>query len=385
MQYLTAGPTTAPEHVVAVGPELRADAACRLAAEGTGLLWRGDHRIARQLLAAMKRRLDRPARTLPPTAAYHRARRLAARRSRVLSMLLVELRAGYVLDQPHAPDVRAACTEVYGPPTGPAVISLQELLGVVGAHEWRRRGVWVAALGARIHPHYGVFAPTRAEHVELVARTPIPQVAVGFDIGTGTGVLAALLAGGGVGQVVATDIEPRAVECARANLERLGVGDRVRVEHTDLFPAGRAELVVCNPPWIPGTPVAPLDAGVYDPRGATLARFLRDLPAHLTAAGEAWLVLSDLPELLGLRRPDAVQSMIATAGLRVAGRSTTGTATTARRGDPLGELRARETIILWRLRRAEGGRGIESAVRCVPRNGVEAEDEADSRAWSDRR
>ena len=91
----------------------------------------------------------------------------------------------------------------------PSLVSLRALLGVIGAHEWRVKGIEIPAAGGRIHPHYGVFAPIRREYVDLVscgasARASLSS-GVAFDIGTGTGVLAAVLARRGVARVVATD------------------------------------------------------------------------------------------------------------------------------------------------------------------------------------
>ena len=40
-----------------------------------------------------------------------------------------------------------------------------------GAHEWRTKGIELAAIGGRSHPHYGVFAPIRHD---LVATAPLP-------------------------------------------------------------------------------------------------------------------------------------------------------------------------------------------------------------------
>jgi LysR family cys regulon transcriptional activator len=138
------------------------------------------------------------------------------------------------------------------------VSSLRELLGIISAYEWRRNGVEVPALGARIHPHYGVFSPVRGEYVDLVAKAPLPAAqktdATAFDIGTGTGVLAAVLAKRGFTKVIATDQDPRALACARENVERLGLQAQIDVVSTDLFPPGRAPLVVCNPPWLPARP-----------------------------------------------------------------------------------------------------------------------------------
>ncbi|TQM35468.1 methyltransferase [Pseudonocardia cypriaca] len=354
-RWLTADGRRPPAPVHVVGDDLSADRACRLAADGAGLLWWGDHHNARTLLDAMARRIDRAAdrrRQLPPAAEFHRQRQHRARRAHLLGAVLVELGAGHLLDLPRAPDVAAACREVYGPSDTSAVLALRELIGVQSAHEWRRTGIPVPALGARIHPHHGVFAPTRTDYVDLVAQAPLPPARRAFDIGTGTGVLAALLLHRGVPTVVATDIEARAVACARENLDRMGFAERSTVLQRSLFPPGRADLVVCNPPWMPGPPASALEAGIYDRRGAMLSAFVRGLPDHLTQRGEAWLVVSDLPELLGLRDPATVPALVSAAGLVVLDRLTARPATRARPDDdPLAGLRGRETVALWRLGR----------------------------------
>ncbi|HUK66457.1 MAG TPA: class I SAM-dependent methyltransferase, partial [Anaeromyxobacteraceae bacterium] len=230
-------------------------------------------------------------------------------------------------------------------------------LGAIGAHEWRRRGVPVPALGAKIHPFYGVFAPVRGEYVSLLARVSIerrarfPEEFSAFDIGTGTGVLAVLLARQGA-RVVGTDIDPRAVACARENATRLGVGERVQIVQADLFPQGRARLAVANPPWIPTEPHGPLDRAVYDPGGVLLARIVQGFPEHLEEQGEAWLVLSNLGEILGLRPTGTVPALAEAAGLRI--HSTYEEAPThprARSGnDPLALARRAETTRLYVLR-----------------------------------
>src|SRR5690606_36330787 len=200
-----------------------------------------------------------------------------------------------------------------------------EILGVISAFEWHRKGIEVSALAGRIHPAYGVFAPTRDEYIDLVAEAAWPPDAdrpMVFDLGTGTGVLAVLLARRGAREVVATDIIPRAVRCAVDNADRLGVADRVRVEEAELWPAApeRADVVVCNPPWIPGRPTSALEQGIYDPKSDMLHRYLGELAQHVTPQGEVWLILSDLAELLGLRTREEFLRRITDAGLTVVGR-----------------------------------------------------------------
>ncbi|WP_225953653.1 methyltransferase [Kibdelosporangium phytohabitans] len=224
-------------------------------------------------------------------------------------------------------------------------------MGALGAHRWRVRGVHVPALGVKIHPHYGVFAPTRHEYVDLVASVPWPRPGKVFEIGTGTGVLAVLLAQRGASDVVAVDIEPRAVECARDNVDRLGLSASVRVVRQDLFPDGTADLIVCNPPWLPSPVSSSLDTAVYDPGSRMLRGFLRGLPEHLSPGGEAWLVVSDLAERLGLRAP--TRTLITDAGLVVRDRLDIRPRHKARKDDPLAEYRSAEVTSLWRITRSD--------------------------------
>ena len=353
-----------PKQMAIVDDRMSADQAYGLACQGTALLWRGDFQNARQLLTAMGKRADRQPRKAPkaaasaaesPAAAFHRHRQAQSQRARTLGMLLVPLDADYGIPLRRAPDVRQACTEAWGPGEGLSIVSLRELQGLIGAHEWRVKGIAIPAIDGRIHPHYGVFTPIRREYIDLVAAAPLPEAlssaGLAFDIGTGTAVLAAVLARRGVARVVATDQDPRALACARENIARLGLDARVEVVEADLFPVGRAALVVCNPPWVPARPSSPIERGIYDPESHMLRGFLAALPARLLPGGEGWLVLSDLAEHLGLRTRAELLAWIAAAGLDVVGRSDARPkhpkASDAE--DPLHAARSAEVTSLWRL------------------------------------
>ncbi|THC46241.1 class I SAM-dependent methyltransferase [Massilia sp. Mn16-1_5] len=357
----------APKKVVIADDTMAADTAYRLALDGTALLWRGDFQNARQLLQALARRIDqKPARakrakagTAAPTITeqFHRHRLAQLQRARTLAMLLIPFEADYTIPLRRAPDVRQACNEAYGAFSEPFVVSLRELLGLIGAHEWRSKGVPIAALDDRIHPWYGVFSPVRGEYVELVAQAPLPHKAqTAFDIGAGTGILSAVLARRGLRRVLATDMDARALGCARENIARLGLDAQVEIIQADLFPEGQAELVVCNPPWLPGKPSSAIEYAIYDPDSRMLRGFLNGLQAHLAPGGEGWLILSDLAEHLGLRSREQLLGWIEAAGLTVAGRHDVRPVhpKAQDKDDPLHAARAQEVTSLWRLRSAKG-------------------------------
>ncbi|MEW6022975.1 MAG: class I SAM-dependent methyltransferase [Pseudomonadota bacterium] len=353
----------APKKVAIADDTMSADTAWRLALDGTALLWRGDFQNARQLVQALARRIDhkgshsrraRAGKAAPtPTEGFHRHRLSQLQRARTLAMLLIPFDADYTIPLRRAPDVREACSEAWGPASETSVASLRELLGLIGAHEWRRKGVHIPALDGRIHPWYGVFSPVRGEYVDLVAQAPLPPHAkLAFDIGAGTGVLSSVLARRGLQRVVATDMDERALGCARENVERLGLLKQVEIVKADLFPEGQADLVVCNPPWLPGKPSSAIEYAIYDPDSRMLRGFLGGLKTHLADNGEGWLIISDLAEHLGLRTREQLLGWITEAGLQVAGRHdvqpTHGKAQDA--DDPLHAARSREVTSLWRLR-----------------------------------
>jgi methylase of polypeptide subunit release factors len=353
------------KRIVIADDAMTANDAYGLACQGVGLLWRGDFQNARQMLVALGRRADRPAglpgrsaasrRLESPAEDFHLHRQARSQRARTLGSLLVSLEEDYRILLRRAPDVRQACMEVFGAGEERSVISLRSLLGLIGAHQWRTSGIEIAAVGGRIHPHYGVFAPIRSEYVDLVATASLPDFrsssGVAFDIGTGTGVLAAVLARRGIRRVVATDQDPRALVCAVENLRRLELAEQVEVVQADLFPEGRAALILCNPPWVPARPSSPIERGIYDPDSRMLLGFLRALPAHLEPGGEGWLILSDLAEHLGLRARSELLAAFEAAGLIVLDRSDVRPKhlRVYDETDPLHAARAAEVTSLWRL------------------------------------
>jgi methylase of polypeptide subunit release factors len=125
----------------------------------------------------------------------------------------------------------------------------------------------------------------------------------------------------------------------------------VDVIAADLFPEGRAALVVCNPPWIPARPSSPIERGIYDPDSGMLRAFLGALPAHLEPGGEGWVILSDLAEHLGLRSRAELLAAIDAAGLQVVGRIDVRPShpRASDETDPLHAARAAEVTSLWRL------------------------------------
>ena len=141
-----------PARVQIVDDQTRADDAFRLACAGTGMLWHGDFQSARQLLQALGRRLEQRKKDIPgdksPSEHFHRYRMAQAQRARILGMVLIPVGPAHRIALRRAPDVSAACIAAYGERDDHYVVSLRELLGVIGAFQWQSKGVLVPALSA---------------------------------------------------------------------------------------------------------------------------------------------------------------------------------------------------------------------------------------------
>jgi methylase of polypeptide subunit release factors len=356
--------------VVLADDTLTADNAYRLACEGTAMLYTGDFQNARQLLQALVRRVDKPSKKSTrvnrvakekdksPLDTFNLHRLAQSQRARILGMLLIPINADHSISLRRAPDVAQACLEAYGKQSEPYIVSLRELLGVISAHEWRKKGVPVLVRDdeeIRIHPHYGVFSPIRGEYIELVLKAPLPAAlqknSLAFDIGVGTGVLSVVLAIREIKKIIASDQDERAIACAQENIDRLNLNDQIEIRKINLFPDEKAALIVCNPPWLPARPSSSLEHAVYDPESQMLKGFLGKLKEHLLPGGEGWLILSDLAEHLGLRSRDQLLEWIAQAGLKVAGRLDTKPQhhKVFDKTDALHAARSKETTSLWRL------------------------------------
>jgi len=114
-----------------------------------------------------------------------------------------------------------------------------------------------------------------------------------LDMGCGSGIVGLHCSKAGA-SVTAVDINPKAVDCARANAQRNGL--EMDVVHSDLFldVEGEFDIMAFNPPYVPDAIEGDIQrswAGGED--GAqVLKRFLRDAPRYLAQGGRIYVLLS---------------------------------------------------------------------------------------------
>ncbi|MEU9335588.1 methyltransferase [Streptomyces sp. NPDC048290] len=158
-------------------------------------------------------------------------------------------------------------------------------------------------LGREWSLHRGVFPSTLSAATEVLASiVPYPRGGSFLEIGCGTGVIAVTAALSGCASVTALDINEKAVANTVVNAGRHGVGDRVRVLHSDMYaalgPDDRFNTVFWNVPWTyveDGYALSTdLHSAVFDPGYQGQARYIAGAPAHLAEGGRLLLGTADL-------------------------------------------------------------------------------------------
>jgi len=159
-------------------------------------------------------------------------------------------------------------------------------------------------LGAVIVVPPEVMPITRMSH--LLGEAVVAEARTGqrvLDMGTGSGVNAVLAARQGA-QVVAVDINPRAVEATAANVERNGVAALVEVRHSDVFShvEGAFDLIVFDPPFRWFRPRDLVETAMTDERYQALTRFFRQARRHLSPDGRMLIFFGTSGDLGYLQR-----------------------------------------------------------------------------------
>jgi len=132
-----------------------------------------------------------------------------------------------------------------------------------------------------------------------------------LDMGTGCGVNAILAASTST-DVLAVDVNPRALEAARANAERNGVADRIEVRESDVFDAvdGDFDVIVFDPPYRWFAPRDLFERALTDENYGALTRFFRESDRYLRPGGRILVAFGTSGDL------GYLHSLVAEAGMR---------------------------------------------------------------------
>lgn len=208
--------------------------------------------------------------------------------------------------------------EIFYPDKDHFLITFSDYLGLNGAWQWHVKGIQYPMLKHKIHPFYGAYFPTRHEHLSLFDQWLSEQTKPKrlLDIGTGCGVLSFIAYAQGIANVHATDINPNAIHSLHGDLNRLGEAYRqsIRAEENSFFGSFEGtsnDLVVFNPPWLPGKVEKTLDEACYFQQGF-FDSFFKALDASCNKGTTIALLFSDYALASGQTSEHPISSAIET-------------------------------------------------------------------------
>jgi release factor glutamine methyltransferase len=179
----------------------------------------------------------------------------------------------------------------------------------------------VKVAGLRLKVYATVFDPslhfTSAFLADYLSRENVVRPGSDvLDLGTGSGIAALVAARSGAGRVVATDVNPAAIQSVEENAQLHGSANIITARQGDMFAPVRDErfdLIISNPPYLRGTPNNIAEQAYMG--GAELDwfdRFVSQAPDHLLPKGRVLMVLGDIADL------ESILARFTAAGWRVA-------------------------------------------------------------------
>ena len=263
--------------------------------QGKFRLLRGiSYHNAVKILQVLKQLCNPPQQHAP----FHKIQQFKIQYRQAASHLLCRIE-NYEVQLSHVPKM-GLLTDLY--PEQPdfllAFIYVQE---IYAANEKYEKGQHFASLGYALHPFYGTYAPTRIEHIELFTtwlsqyKGPLNQA---IDVGCGCGILSFLLIKKGFQQVWATDNNPNAIESIKRDAQRQKI-DNLQCRYGNFLvdSPSNMDLIICNPPWIPGKANSLVDQGLYFDEDF-FPHFFEQAHAKLAQNGDLLLIFSNIMTLL---------------------------------------------------------------------------------------
>jgi len=198
------------------------------------------------------------------------------------------------------------------------LMQFSDFLGMNGAWQWYEKGIKYPVLDEALHPFYGVYFPTRFEHLLLLDKwlASQPVFTRALDIGAGCGVLSFLLMKHSAQQVHATDINPNAIYGLKHELERNDAGHKLFAEQssfTGSFIPQDGDIIVFNPPWIPAVAEAGIDWAMYYSPGF-FEGFFSEAHQKMRPGSKLVLLFSNFARVAGITSENPIAHELKSGG-----------------------------------------------------------------------
>lgn len=188
------------------------------------------------------------------------------------------------------------------PETGNFLLPFPQVQGLNSSWQWYKNGISLPVLRNKIHPYYGVYFPTRFDHLILFDNwlkryEGLKKEAI--EVGVGCGVLSFQMLKYGFQKVFGTDINPNAIVGLQEFMGDTKLSRKIELDLGQLFGRWnqRVELIVFNPPWLPHSQqIEGMDKAIYYDKNL-FPDFFEAAKKHLLPDGKLVLLFSNLAKI----------------------------------------------------------------------------------------
>lgn len=264
------------------------------------------------LLKELKKHLNKSL----PNKSFLEQREYRAEYQKLSNRILMEIK-NHSLAVKKAPTI--GWLEKLYPESEQFYLSLPQIQGLNSAWQWYIKGVSIPVLRNKIHPFYGVYFPTRFDHLIVfdnwLKRYNGPKKSA-MDIGIGSGVLSLQMMKYGFQKVYGTDVNQNAIIGLKEFMGDTKLSRKIELDHGNLFGKWdkETELIVFNPPWLPKShELNRLDEAMYY-HETLFEDFFSEAKQRLLSDGRIVLLFSNLAQITGAAKEHPIERELSNGG-----------------------------------------------------------------------
>ena len=179
------------------------------------------------------------------------------------------------------------------------LVPMPKIQGMNSSWQWYLKGIKYPMLDFHIRPYYGVYFPTRFEHLDLFdkwVKRYKGEKNEAIDIGAGCGILTFILLNQGFKRVYASDTNPNALISVCKTAGDMKLSEQINLSQADLFEQCpvKSDMIVFNPPWLPAQDnLDGIDTAIYYQDKSFFDRFFCEAKIHLKPGGTILFLFSN--------------------------------------------------------------------------------------------
>ncbi len=264
--------------------------------------------LLKELQLHLKRRL--------PNKSFKEQREFRSAYRKLSNLILIEI-VDHKLIVKKAPSI-GWLKELF-PETSDFLLSFPQVQGLNSSWQWYQNGISIPVLRNKVHPYYGVYFPTRFDHLKVfdnwLKRYTGPKKTA-IDVGIGSGVLSFQMVKYGFQKVFGTDTNPNAIVGLTKFMGDTKLSRKIELDFGHLFGKWekQTELIVFNPPWLPEpNNLSGKGSAIYYNENL-FPDFFTEAKKRLLPEGKLVVLFSNLAQITNVTKEHPIEKELAEGG-----------------------------------------------------------------------